>query len=109
MTLTVFSSCLSLLVLTGCGCAGVGLDRVRPTDAIIAVGQTITLEYQTGGYCHGSSPTESDYVTVPTHWTTKDTLIVALDTLTGRVSGRAIGDANVTMATRGYLVAIHVR
>jgi hypothetical protein len=102
-----------LLGLAGCGdkvCAGLPLARIAPAEVTIAVGQTLTPRYQDGGYCAGNGPTEADYRTVLTHWTTNDTAVVSLDSLTGTVTGRAPGDARVApVANPNLSLSIHDR
>ena len=87
------------------------LQRVTPTNATIAVGQTVTLKYQSGGYCAGETPTEADYgPVVSTSWKTADTSVVFLDSLAGVVTGRAAGDAQIVAFVNPTAIAvIHVR
>ena len=104
------------LALAGCKlgdkvCAGLPLQRVTPTNTTIAVGQKVTLKYQSGGYCAGETPTEADYgPVISTAWRTSDTSVVFLDSLTGAVTGRAPGDAQVVAVLNPTAIAvIHVR
>jgi hypothetical protein len=95
--------------VTGCGCAGVGLSRVDPAEPTIAVGQSVTLVYSTGGGCRsGDGLTDVNLHATATVWHTTDTLIVALDTLTGRVTGRSPGAAFV-YSGEGSSATVHVR
>lgn len=109
------AACVAPLVLgvSGCGgkdCAGIGLTRTTPSEVTIAVSQSVTLQYQEGGYCFGEAPTEADYRPAPTHWTTGDTVVVALDSITGMVTGRRSGDARVSPTNALALsVLVHVR
>jgi hypothetical protein len=106
--------CLIALVVmlaatTGCGCDGVGLGRVTPTEQTIAVGESVTLAFEAGGGCVvGSGLTNVEFRASPTVWRTADTAVIALDTLTGRVTGRHSGDAQVFPRGIGSAV-IHVR
>jgi hypothetical protein len=104
---------LLLFGLTGCGekvCAGLPLSRITPAETTIAVGQRLTPRYQEGGYCSGDVPTEADYRNVPTHWVTKDTGVVAVDSLTGTVTGRAPGDARLSPNANPFMsLLLHVR
>jgi hypothetical protein len=95
--------------LSGCGCADVGIDRVAPAERTLAVGESVTLVHETGGGCMVNNRlTEVTTRQVTSVWRTSDTAIVALDTLTGRVTGRAPGDAQVT-ADADVRALIHVR
>lgn len=91
------------LVLTACtettGCPAVLVTRVVPGDTTIGVGQSFTARYQTRD-CNGRW---NDQVV---HWTTSDSLVIALDTLTGKVTGRSVGDAVITSVVQ---VSVHVR
>jgi len=110
------TTCLALAVvpaLYGCAtgdCAGLADTRALPNEVTIAVGQTVTVQYQEAGYCFGGAPTENDYRPVATHWTTADSLIITVDSLTGTITGRAVGEARVSPTNAPALsVAIHVR
>jgi hypothetical protein len=100
------------VVVSGCGaCAGVGLARLRITEKTIAVGQSFVAVYEEGGSC--------DRVFEPrpglTRWTTTDTTIVRVDSVSGRVTGLRVGDARVTPTAYFYIsegptnVVVHVR
>lgn len=109
-----FTGLLLLLAMAGCEtkvCAGLPGDaRTVPTEATIAVGEALTLRVEQSGYCAGQSPSEAIYSPAPTHWTTADTAVVSLDTLTGTVIGRRPGDAHVIPVVQfGLAVTIHVR
>lgn len=96
---------------TSCGrpfCGGTGLGRVTPAESTIAIGQQVTAQYQEGDSC---LPTDAQYHNVATRWTTVDTLIVRLDSLTGVVVGLRAGDARVYGRTAaGPLpIVVHVR
>jgi hypothetical protein len=87
-------------LLPGCSnpgevCADVGLSRTLPAESTIAVGQSLTLRHQEGGTCYPINPRESDYHDVMVFWSTIDTSVVQVDSPTGRVTGRTIGDARV--------------
>ena len=95
--------------VVGCGCADVALNRVTPAEQTIGVGQSMTLTYATGGACRsGNGFTEVSLHEGPTVWHTKDTLVIALDTLTGRVTGRTPGDAQV-VSGGGSSATVHVQ
>src|SRR5215831_6928507 len=82
--------------IVGCGCAGVALSRVSPAEVTLAVGQSATLVYSTGGGCRsGNRTTDIDLHEAPTVWHSADSLVVAADSLTGRVTGRSPGTAQV--------------
>ena len=102
--------------VTGCNsagvCAGVGLWRTIPAESTLAVGQSLTLRHQEGGTCYPSNPQESDYHDVEVFWSTSDTSVVQVNSPTGRVTGRAIGDARVDGRIVGGGMAwsvVHVR
>ena len=94
----------------GCGrvCGGSAFGRIVPGESTIAIGQSVTLEQQVGESC---GPTDEQFHVVPTTWSTADLTIVTLDSLTGRVIGRAVGDAHVSAKTVAGLltVMVHVR
>ena len=96
---------------TGCGdCAGVGVSRVTPTDATIRVGESVNLLYETGGGCVSNDRvTNIDVHSAPTTWHTTDTLVVRLDSLTGIVTGRTPGTAQVRGGPSLDTVTIHVQ
>jgi hypothetical protein len=98
------------LAATGCGdCAGIGLSRVTPTSATLRVGESITLLYETGGGCATKNGVTNIHLQpAPTVWRTSDTLIVRLDTLTGRVTGRSPGLAQVRGGSAPEAVTITV-
>lgn len=102
---------VAVLELAACsgGCADVALNRVEPSEQTLLVGQSITLTYETGSACRsGDRITDTDLHQSPTVWHTADTLVVALDTLTGRVTGRAPGDATI-ISGGGSSALIHVQ
>ncbi len=92
-------------------CAGVGVERILPEVATIVVGQQVTPVFQTGGGCAGSNGiTDAEYHTVPARWTTADTGVVSVDSLTGLIFGRKVGDARVSpRAATGIVLTVHVR
>jgi len=103
-----------LLALTACGdkvCAGIGLDRVVPTNATIAVGESVTPQYQTGGYCYGTAPTDADYHNADAgRWSTTDSTVVLLDQTTGKATGRRPGTAEIwPVDFRSLVLTVHVR
>jgi len=100
-------------ILAGCGdnstCAGLPASRVLPSDTTIAVGQRLTVRLEYGGYCVGESIADARYQPLATGWTTSDPAIVAVDSLTGVVTGMRPGDAHVTPTVSfGEVVSIHV-
>jgi hypothetical protein len=98
-----------VILIAGCGCKGVGLNRVSPADQTIRVGESVTVEYKTGGGCvNGNHLTDVELDAVATVWHTVDSLVVGLDTLTGRVTARAPGEAWV-VSGGGSGARIHVR
>lgn len=102
---------LGALAASACGdkitCAGVGLVRVSPLDTTIAVGAVFLARYQEGGTC--SDANHAQFRDVPVIWRTLDTTIVRLDSISGRVTGRAVGDASISVVDRAFIVRVHVR
>jgi len=98
-----------VLAASGCGCKDFALSRVTPEEQTIGVGESLTLVYSTGGGCEaGNGVTDVSLHASPTVWHTRDTLVVTVDALTGRVIGRAVGDAQV-VSGGGSSATIHVR
>jgi hypothetical protein len=100
------------LSATACGdCAGVGLSRLAPTEKTIAVGESFIATYEEGGSCHNV------FTPVPgrVRWTSAETTIVVVDSLSGRVTGKQPGDALVVPGGYGYVttgpwsILVHVR
>jgi hypothetical protein len=85
-------------------CAGGLYSTILPSDTTIAVGQSILLQVKEGAGC-----TFADAVLapLPLTWSTIDTLVVRLERTTGRVTGLAVGDANVVAGD--FKVRVHVR
>jgi|SRR5215831_3725933 len=104
----VFSqACVAGIV--GCGCADVGLSRVSPAELTLAVGQSATLVYSTGGGCRsGNRTTDIVLHEAPTVWHSRDTVVVAVDSLTGCVIGRSAGTAQV-YSGGGSAATVHVQ
>jgi hypothetical protein len=109
-TLTVVATLGAALFGSSCGdCAGVGLSRLGETEHTIGVGQSFVATYEEGGSCDdrfGPIPNRA-------HWTTAETAIVDVDSVTGRITGKKIGDAlvqpNVWITTGSWTVLVHVR
>jgi len=100
-----------LVTLCGCECGEGTLTRLGETERTIAVGQSFIATYETGGsYCNAGSFAPAADVT---HWVTRDTATIALDSLTGQITGRRIGDAHVTPTSPATLgpptLLVHVR
>ena len=97
-------------LLTACGCLGVGVGRFRPADTTIAAGGSFVASYEEGGICHGESITDASFQTVKvTGWYASDPRIIVVDSLTGRVTGIAVGDAKVGSQLTGFGISVHVR
>ena len=108
--LSAFAGVALLLSVSGCGdCAGVELFRLGMTERTIAVGQSFFATYEEGGSCSDSFEPVPDRV----HWSTAETTIVDVDSLTGRVTGRHVGDAlvvpSVGVTTGPLSLLVHVR
>lgn len=90
------------ILVSSCGdCAGVGLSRLAETERSISVGQSFLATYEDGGSCGGIFRPTS------TQWFTADTVIVELDTLSGLVKGKRVGDARVIPVYGGVPNGLH--
>lgn len=89
-----------LSVSGGCGCAGLGIAEIRPgTEQTLLVGQTFTAEYWQGGECRGGGERHIDRQQM--RWWTPDSTVLSVDSLTGTVRARAVGDGQVWGAFPG--------
>ena len=92
-----------------CGCAGVELSRLRPTEPTIHVGESFVATYEEGGSCDNTFAPVANRVT----WASAETTVVAVDSLTGRVTGRRLGDALIVPLFGGSAgplsIYVHVR
>jgi hypothetical protein len=108
--IAILACVLGALGAASCGdkitCAGVGLVRVVPTDTTIGVQASFVARYQEGGTC--GDLTDARYNDVPVTWRTLDSTIIVLDSVAGKVTGRAVGDAHVT-TSRGLNLLVRVR
>jgi hypothetical protein len=107
---TVVVGAALLVSSSSCGdCAGVGLSRLGETERTVAVGQSFVATYEEGGSC------TNNFAPVPgrARWSTSETTIVEVDSATGRVTGKRIGDAlvvpNVQVFTGPLSILVHVR
>ena len=92
--------CAVLLIVTSCGCAGVGIFEVRPgTERTLSVGQTFTAEYWEGGECRGGRDRHLDRQEM--RWWTPDSTVLSVDSLSGLVRARAVGDGRVWGTSHG--------
>ena len=85
--------------LAACGnhvCADVGgTTFVTPSDTTIPIGGIATMKsLARAGYCVGDGPPPAPQLRA-TRWHSSDTIVVALDSMTGRVVGRAVGNAMI--------------
>ena len=103
---------LVALVLSaqGCGdCAGVGVTRLSPSEQTIHVGQSFVANYEEGGSCLNMFAPVANRVT----WSSAETTIVAVDSLTGQITGKRVGDALVVpssgVTTGPQSIYVHVR
>jgi hypothetical protein len=116
----VFGCCLVAVSLTGIACSdtqptacpAVTAAHPRPTpgDTTIHVGQSFTLVLQSIVF-PSIAPCDGAVTIVPTRWATADTNVISLDTLTGRVTGRSIGDAHISPSGEAQppTAVVHVR
>lgn len=100
-TVLLLACVTTTAAILACGdgetCLGVGAATyITPLDTTLSVGGTVTVRsVSRQGYCSGDSPLPPETVR-STRWHLTDTTVVRLDTLTGLVTGRAVGIANVT-------------
>lgn len=93
-----------------CGdCAGVGLSRLSPTEQTIHVGESFVATYEEGGSCHEAFAPVPNRVT----WSSAEVTVVAVDSITGQVTGKRVGDALVVpsfgVTTGPQRILVHVR
>jgi|KBSSwiStaDraftv2_1062776.scaffolds.fasta_scaffold227577_2 hypothetical protein len=108
--LTILAGATLALTASSCGdCAGVPLSRLGETERTIAVGESFVATYEEGGSCN------EHFAPVPdrARWTSAETPVVAVDSVTGRITGKQVGDAlvvpNVWVTTGSWSVLVHVR
>ena len=104
----VFAIVALLISASSCGgCAAVGLTRLSETERIIAVGQSFVVTYEDGDSCTNIFAPSGGQV----RWSSSDPTIVGVDSASGRVTGKRIGDATVVPNTHtGPLsLLVHVR
>ena len=94
---------------SGCGhCVGVGVTRLSDTERTIVVGQSFVVTYEVGGSCTNTFAPSGGQV----RWRSTDSTIVQVDSVTGRVTGKCIGDATVLPDTHDFAplsLLVHVR
>ena len=94
---------------SGCGsCAGVGLTRLSETVRTIAVGQSFVVTYEEGDSCTNTFAPSRGRV----RWSSTDSTIVQVESVTGQVTGKRIGDATVMPSTNDFAplsLLVHVR
>ena len=108
----MLTAVVAAAALGGCStkCTGVGLVRIVPLEATILVGQTTSAELQEGSSCGGPAAVDASYRTVHATWSTPDSGVVTIDTLTGKVTARAVGDARVhPQYGEMFTFMVHVR
>lgn len=97
-----------LLTASSCGdCAGVAFFRLSETERTIAVGQSFSVIVEEGGSCTNISRPSGGQV----RWSSSDTSIVRVDSASGLVTGKRIGDATVVpnTHTEPLSLLVHVR
>ena len=116
---TMNSLVLAGVVLSGtmsvaaCGCRPVLATQVLPgRDVTLRPGDALTIEYAEGGAC-GESPSHP-----AVRFTSSDSLVARVDSLTGRLSAMRAGEASVwlnyaglprTATSHTAEVLVHVR
>ena len=90
-------------------CSGVGLSRLSPTEQTIHVGESFVANYEEGGSCSNTFAPEVGIV----RWSSAETTTVVVDSLTGQVTGKHVGDALVVpslgITTGPQSILVHVR
>jgi hypothetical protein len=106
----VGASVLLVAIVAGCGsdCGGTSQSKLGITETTIAINQSFTASYQETGSCGGTFADAPE----KTKWRTADTAFVTLDSVTGRVIGRRVGDARITptatVTTGPTSILVHV-
>ncbi|HEY5085741.1 MAG TPA: hypothetical protein VII66_00145 [Gemmatimonadaceae bacterium] len=120
---TITYAIATTLLVTACGrdsaCADVGLARLSVTDTTIVVGQSFVVGIENGGGCvnipnsDSFGPPSPPSPNITGYWSTLDTAIVSVDSVSGQVIGKRIGDAivkpTVGVTTGSHTLAVHVR
>jgi hypothetical protein len=99
-----------LFVLFAChepGCDGAVIARLDPPEKTIAVGESFVIHYDQASGCTEGTITEADFHAVNPTWTTAGTTVIVLDAAAGRVTGKHVGDADVSGG--GAIVTVHMR
>ena len=91
---------VSLLSVGSCGLIPCGADdldvRFVPNDVTLAVGQTQTVRVELGS-CHFHNKLD-DQIT----WTSEDTAVATVDSLSGTITARGAGGTNVLAQAATY-------
>jgi hypothetical protein len=95
-TISIVGATISAVTATGCGCDADLATRVSPAQVIIQVGEAFTPTLRFFG-CGNTEPL-NDVI----RWSTPDTLIITVDSISGRTVGRARGEATVVGKGRTY-------
>jgi hypothetical protein len=99
-----------VVVTVGCGsdCGGTSQSKLPVTEITITINQSFTASYQETGSCGGAFADAPE----KTRWRTADTAFVTLDSVTGRVAGKRVGDARITptakVTTGATSILVHV-
>lgn len=98
----------AVVVATACSSPteGCSLDlsaTVTPSQQSLPVGQSLTPTATAYG-CSGTKALQDTW-----RWTTRDPGIVSVDSLTGRVTGRAPGAASVVATSQRYGAVVSVQ
>ncbi len=104
---------VAAMLLTGCGCKAVLITGIRPgADVTIPVNGNTRLEFLQGGAC-GDGPQPIDM-----RFTSTDSTIAAVDSVSGNVWGKRVGDVAIWITYPGQSrsatayasrVLVHVR
>lgn len=92
---------LAALGIAGCSSLGdagapVAIEVITPSPALVEIGDTVTLRARVLDQA-------GDSIAATIRWRTPDTAIVAVDSVTGRFTGRAVGIGRVQAVSGGLV------
>jgi hypothetical protein len=108
VTMIMVTGVLSMSACFECK-VGALQGRLGETERTIAIGESFIATYEQGGSCDKVFTPVTEHV----RWTSAETTIVAVDSMTGQVTGLRRGDAlivpNAVISTGPWSVLVHVR